>query len=67
MNSKDFGITPFSCLPSKIFHNKNGFFIRIFLQIFHNENNKLTVTHVLTDDAWVSGPDLAPQKFLLSQ
>ena len=21
----------------------------------------------LTDDAWVSGPDLAPQKFLLSQ
>ena len=47
MNSKDFGIAPFNCLPSKIFHNKNGFFVRIFLQIFHNENNKLTVTHFL--------------------
>ena len=44
---QDFGITPFSCLPSKIFLNKNGFFVRIFLQIFHNENNKLTVTHFL--------------------
>ena len=28
----------------------------------------VTVTiQELTDDAWVSGPDLAPQKFLLSQ
>ena len=28
---------------------------------------KINVNFALTDDAWVSGPDLAPQKFLLSQ
>ena len=27
----------------------------------------ITWSDELTDDAWVSGPDLAPQKFLLSQ
>ena len=35
---------------------------RNFKKISNFQNN-----WELTDDAWVSGPDLAPQKFLLSQ
>ena len=37
-----------------------------FVTVMFNKKNWIVIQH-LTDDAWVSGPDLAPQKFLLSQ
>ena len=37
------------------------------IQILQERGYFLKMSDLLTDDAWVSGPDLAPQKFLLSQ
>ena len=35
--------------------------------LMDGKKNAIVFFVKLTDDAWVSGPDLAPQKFLLSQ
>ena len=52
-----FGENPIEVIVEKLFQLD-------FAQIV---TKKLIDNKNLTDDAWVSGPDLAPQKFLLSQ
>ena len=44
-----------------------SFWMLSSIQVKHFYRIDVSLIRKLTDDAWVSGPDLAPQKFLLSQ